>query len=50
MSKKRNNQARFVKFFLVVLAMFIALIISTKYTQKETKTDNTPKLEHNQTK
>jgi len=50
MGNKKSGQARFVKFFLVVLAMFMALIIATKYTQNKAETTNTPMLEHNKTK
>jgi len=50
MGKKKSNQARFVKFFLVVVAMFLALIIATKYTQNQSDLKDAPQLEHNSTK
>jgi hypothetical protein len=50
MGKRKNNQARLVKFFLVFLAMFLALIIANKYTQNQSELKNAPMLEHNQSK
>jgi|GEM_PF-6145511 len=50
MGKRRNSKARLGKFFLIFLAMFLALIIATKYTSSQSNLKNAPVLEHNQSK